>query len=122
LPVKVLKPDEVEAKEILGGPIKVMFTPDTAGTKHLRFSIGYFDPGQGLSMHIHPESEEVYYVIEGRGTVYVGEERSATEVDQNTAVYVSPGTIHGIRNTAGGKLAVAFFVAPGREPSQKMSA
>ncbi|MCJ7505777.1 cupin domain-containing protein [Candidatus Bathyarchaeota archaeon] len=105
----------------MGGPIKVMFTPDTAGTKHLRFVVGYFDPDQGLDMHIHPESEEVYYIIEGQGMVYVGKEKATTRVDRNTAVYIPPGTIHGIRNTSGGKLIVAFMIAPGREPSQKAS-
>jgi len=121
LTIKVLKLEEAQLKEILGGPIKVMFTPDT-GTKHLRFSVGYFDPGQGLDLHIHPESEEVYYIIEGKGTVYSGEEKKATQVDRNTAVYISPRTIHGIRNTSSsGKLIVGFMVAPGKEPSQKVA-
>ena len=121
MPVKVLRLDEVEPKEIMGGPIKVMFTPDTAGTKHLRFVVGYFDPDQGLDMHIHPESEEVYYVIEGQGSVYLGEEKATTKVDRNTAIYIPPGTIHGIRNTSDGKLIVAFTIAPGKEPSQKVT-
>jgi mannose-6-phosphate isomerase-like protein (cupin superfamily) len=120
LSVKVLKLDEVEAKEILGGPIKVMFSPDTVGTKHLRFSVGYFDPGQGLNMHIHPESEEVYYIIEGQGDVYIGKEKTTTKVERNMAVYIPSGTIHGIRNTGNTKLIVAFMVAPGREPSKSI--
>jgi len=123
LSIKVLKLEEVQPKEVLGGPIKIMFTSDTAGTKHLRFSVGYFDPGQGLDLHIHPESEEIYYVIEGKGTVYSGQDRKATQVDRNTAVYIPSGTIHGIRNTSSsGKLIVGFMVAPGKEPSQKVSA
>jgi len=121
LSVKVLRLDEVEEEEILGGPIKVMFTPDTVGTRYLRFSVGYFDPDQGLDMHIHPESEEVYYIIEGKGTVYIGKEGLATNVAQHTAVYIPPGTVHGIRNTGSGKLIVGFMVAPGKEPSQRMS-
>jgi len=121
LSVKFLKLDEVEPREALGGPIKIMFTPDTAGTKHLRFSVGYFDPGQGLDLHIHPESEEVYYIIEGQGTVYIGKEKAATRVERHAAVYIPPGTVHGIRNTGTGKLLVGFMVAPGREPSQKVS-
>jgi len=122
LTVKFLKLDEVEAKEALGGPIKVMFNPETAGTKHLRFSVGYFDPGQGLDLHIHPESEEVYYIIEGQGTVYIGKEETGTRVERNTAVYIPPGTAHGVRNTGSGKLLVGFTVAPGKEPSERVSA
>jgi mannose-6-phosphate isomerase-like protein (cupin superfamily) len=120
LSVEILRLGEVEAKEILGGPIKVMFNPETAGTRHIRFSVGYFLPGQGLNMHIHPESEEVYYVVEGRGTVYVGEERRKMEVNKDTAVYIPPGTIHGIRNTGSEELVVTFSVAPGRERSQEV--
>jgi len=120
LSVKILKLGEVEEKEILGGPIKVMFNPETAGTRYMRFSVGYFSPGQGLNMHIHPESEEVYYVVEGRGTVYVGEERRKMEVNKDTAVYIPPGTIHGIRNTGSEELVVTFSVAPGRERSQEV--
>jgi oxalate decarboxylase/phosphoglucose isomerase-like protein (cupin superfamily) len=105
----------------MGGPIKVMFTSETAGTKHLRFVVGCFEPGQGLDMHIHPESEEVYYVIEGQGSVYLGKEKATTKVDRNTAIYIPSGTIHGIRNTSDGKLIVAFTIAPGKEPSQKVT-
>lgn len=121
MPVKVLRLDEVEAKQILGGPIKVMFNPETAGTRHLRFAVGYFGPGEGLNMHIHPESEEVYYVIEGRGIVYIGEEKRAMEVGRGVAVYLPAGTVHGVRNTGAERLVVAFFVAPGREPSQEVA-
>ena len=120
MPVKILKLDEIEPKEILGGPIKVMFNPETVGSRYLRFSVGYFGPGEGLNMHIHPESEEVYHVIEGRGTVYIGEEKSPTEIDRNTAIYLPPGTIHGVKNTGRERFIVAFSVAPGREQSKEM--
>ena len=71
-------------------------------------------------MHIHPESEEIYYVVGGRDTVYVGEERREMEINKDTAVYIPPGTTHGIRNTGSEKLVVTFSVAPGRERSQEV--
>jgi mannose-6-phosphate isomerase-like protein (cupin superfamily) len=118
LSVKILKLDEVEVKSVLGGPIKIMFTPETADTKYLRFSVGYFGPGEGLAAHIHPESEEVYYVISGSGTVYAGEELEPIEVEADTAVYIPPKTTHGVKNTGSEKCVVAFFVAPGKEKSE----
>jgi len=117
LSVEILKLDDVEPRVVMGGPIKIMFTPETVNAKHLRFSVGYFDPGQGLAAHIHPESEEVYYVIGGSGTVYVGEKRKPTRVEADTAIYIPPGTVHGVENTGSEKLIVAFFVAPGKEKS-----
>jgi mannose-6-phosphate isomerase-like protein (cupin superfamily) len=116
--VKILRLSDVETKKILGGPIKVMFTPETANTKHLRFAVGYFSPGEGLRAHVHPESEEVYYVVRGEGTVYLGEDKKPIKVEANTAIYIPPKTVHGIMNTGKDRLIVAFFVAPGREKAE----
>jgi uncharacterized NAD-dependent epimerase/dehydratase family protein len=66
---------------------------------------------------LHPE----FMIIEGQGTVYIGKEKAATRVERHTAVYIPSGTIHGIRNTGTRKLLVGFMVAPGKEPSQKVS-
>lgn len=71
-------------------------------------------------MHIHPGSEEVYYVVEGSGTVYTGEEKSPAQVGRNTAIYLPPGTIHSVKNTGCERLIVAFSVAPGREQSKEI--
>ncbi|GEM_PF-7021377 len=54
--VKILRLRDGETKKILGVPIKVMFNSETANTKNLRFAVGYFTPGEGLRVHIHPES------------------------------------------------------------------
>ena len=117
---RIIKIREVKAQKILGGPIKPIVTPSTVGAKNLRFALGVFDPNEGLVPHIHPESEEVYYVIEGKGTVYIGEERKEIPIEPEMALYMPPGTIHGVKNTGKEKLIVAFFVAPGREPAEEV--
>jgi len=118
LPVKILKLSEVETKTILGGPIKVVFDKETADTKYLTFAVGDFNPGEGLKFHLHPESEEIYFIVKGSGTVYLGEEKKPINVEPNTAIYIPPNTIHGVENTGNEKLVIAFFVAPGREESK----
>ena len=118
LAVKILKLDEVEAKTVLGGPVKFIFDRETVDAKHLLFAVGDFNPGEGLKLHLHPESEEVYFILEGSGTVYIGEERKAISVEPNMAIYIPPKTIHGVKNTGSEKLIIAFFVAPGREESK----
>ena len=115
--VKVLKLGEVETTKALGGTLKRMFNPDSAGTKHMTFSVGYFTPGEGLQAHIHPESEEIYYVVRGNGTVYLGEEKKPLPVDPDTAIYIPSGEIHGVKNTGEDRLVICFFVAPGKEKS-----
>ncbi len=116
--VKILTLDEVEPIEALGGTIKRMFNPESAGTDQMTFSVGYFSPGEGLRSHIHPVSEEVYYVVRGRGTVYLGEEGESWEVQPDTALYIPPGTVHGVKNTGEERLVICFFVAPGGDKTQ----
>jgi mannose-6-phosphate isomerase-like protein (cupin superfamily) len=113
--VKVLKMDEAETIQALGGTIKKMFNPETTGTRYMTFSIGYFAPNEGLRSHQHPESEEVYYVVSGKGAVYLGEEREQMDIDSGTAIYIPPGIIHGVENPGKERLIICFFVAPGHE-------
>ena len=120
MPFKVIKVEDVEAQEILGGPIKPVVNAETVGSENMVFALGVFDPGEGLVTHIHPESEEVYYVTKGRGTVYVGEEKKEMPIEADVALYIPPGTVHGVRNTGDERLEIAFFVAPGKEPSKRV--
>jgi len=116
----VIKVGDVKAVKILGGPIKPVVNAETVGSKNMVFALGVFDPGEGLVPHIHPESEEVYYVTKGSGTVYVGEEKKEMPIEADVALYIPPGTIHGVRNTGDKRLEIAFFVAPGKEPSKQV--
>jgi quercetin dioxygenase-like cupin family protein len=108
---------EVETIQALGGTLKRMFNPESSGTKHMTFSIGYFAQGEGLKSHLHPVSEEVYYVVGGEGVVYLGEEKDPITIVPETAIFIPPGTIHGVQNTGEERLIICFFVAPGKEKS-----
>jgi len=116
---KIVRLEEAEARKVLGGTIKSFFSHRTGDTKNLVFSVGYFSPGEKLSPHIHPESEEVYYVIEGKGTVYLGEDLKEIPIEPHVGLYVPPGMVHGVANTGKSKLLIAFFVTPGKEQSKE---
>lgn len=118
--VKVVKKVEAEVKTILGGPITVYGTPETVGSKNLVFVLGSFEPGEGLVPHIHPESEEIYYVIEGKGTVYAGKEKKEIFIEPETALYIPAGTPHYVRNTGVEKLVIGFSLSPGTEAPKEI--
>lgn len=120
MPSKVIRARDVKVEKILGGPIKPIINSKTAGSKNLVFALGVFDSGEELVPHIHPQSEEVYYVLQGKGTVYLGEERKEIQIEPEMALYIPPGTIHAIMNTSQQRLTVAFFIAPGTEPSEEI--
>jgi mannose-6-phosphate isomerase-like protein (cupin superfamily) len=115
--VKVLKLEEVENFKALGGTLKRMFNPETAGTENMTFTVGYFPPDEGLQSHIHPESEEVYYVVRGEGEVYLGMDKKPMSIEPDMAIYIPSGVIHGVKNTGKERLVICFFVAPGKESS-----
>ena len=62
----VIRLKDIKTEKILGGPIKPVVSPKTVGSKNLVFALGVFNLGEGLVPHIHPQSEEVYYVIQGK--------------------------------------------------------
>jgi len=115
--VKSFKVENIKAEKVLGGPIKAVITPATAGSKKIVYVHGTFKPGEGLVPHIHPESEEIYLVISGNGTVYEGKEKKEIGISAGTALYIPAGIIHYVRNTGKTNLDIAFFLSPGTEQS-----
>ncbi len=111
---KILNLEDAPILKVLGGKIRPMFSSETMA-KHLVFSVGDFEPGEKLIPHIHPESEEVYYVLEGSGTIYLGKDLKEIHIKPHMALFVPAGEIHGVKNTGKRRLLIAFFVAPGKE-------
>jgi mannose-6-phosphate isomerase-like protein (cupin superfamily) len=69
--------------------------------------------GLSTTAHLHRQTEEIYYVLEGRGTMRVGEETRA--VGPGDAIAIPPGAVHQITNTGSGVLKFLCCCAPGYE-------
>ena len=63
--------------------------------------------------HHHPETEEIYYILEGRGSMQVGDEIRA--VGPGDAIAIPPGAGHQIRNTGAVVLRFLCCCAPAYE-------
>lgn len=75
-------------------------------------------PGEAPPMHRHDDTEQVFYILEGRGRLEVGEAGSAFEVAPGDVVRIPVGTdhrIHCLGDQALRYLAVDCF--PGGRPS-----
>jgi mannose-6-phosphate isomerase-like protein (cupin superfamily) len=70
-------------------------------------------PGEAPPLHKHDDTEQVYYVLEGRGVLSVGQKRETHPVAAGQVVVVPPGTWHSIRAEGGAVryLAVDCFVS-----------
>ncbi len=78
-----------------------------------------YEPAQGTPVHHHPRQDEIFYVIEGRGTMSVGEE--VIEVAAGSAVFVPATEPHGVTAADDSRLVLMFFKAPGRPPKGRQS-
>ena len=67
-------------------------------------------PGASTTPHHHVKTEEIYYVLGGRGLMRVGEE--CREVGPGDAIAIPPGTIHQVTNTGEDVLKFLCCCAP----------
>jgi len=70
-------------------------------------------PGGSTQPHHHVQTEEIYYILEGRGTMQVGGE--SAEVGPGNAVAIPPGAMHRIANIGEDVLKFLCCCAPGYE-------
>jgi mannose-6-phosphate isomerase-like protein (cupin superfamily) len=67
-------------------------------------------PGQSQRLHIHAESEKIYFVLRGKGMFHIaGEDR---ELGEGQAVIARPGQDHGVHNAAASELVLLVFMTP----------
>jgi mannose-6-phosphate isomerase-like protein (cupin superfamily) len=69
--------------------------------------------GGSTTPHHHVKTEEIYYILEGRGLMRVGQETAA--VEPGDAIAIPPGVSHQITNTGNNLLRFLCCCAPGYE-------
>jgi mannose-6-phosphate isomerase-like protein (cupin superfamily) len=52
--------------------------------------------GLATTAHYHPQTEEIYYILEGLGRMQIGDQ--ARDVRPGDAIAIPPGTMHQITN------------------------
>jgi quercetin dioxygenase-like cupin family protein len=66
--------------------------------------------GQEQKVHEHPESDKIYYILEGSGCFHVdGEERN---VSSGNIVFCPKGSKHGVKNNTQEMLIIMVVMAP----------
>ena len=67
-------------------------------------------PGAATEPHHHPLTEELYYILKGKGLMTVGDETA--EVSAHDGILIPPGSRHTIRNTGEEELVFLCCCAP----------
>jgi mannose-6-phosphate isomerase-like protein (cupin superfamily) len=66
--------------------------------------------GASVGQHHHVETEEIYYLLEGRGRMSVGAE--TREVAAGDAVFIPRGAIHTLENTGDEPIRLLLVCGP----------
>lgn len=51
-------------------------------------------PGESAPLHIHHDTEQIFHVIEGTGTLYIGQEEKAFTLKVGDVARIPPSTWH----------------------------
>jgi len=90
--------------------LRELLHPDKADL-HLRYSLAHARVKPGKTSYPHQlKSSEVYYILEGEGTMHIGNE--SADVRSNQAVYIPPNTKQYIQNTGINDLVFLCIVDP----------
>lgn len=74
---------------------------DRAEARYSEAFIVVLEPGGAPPLHRHDDTEQVFYVLEGRGVLTVGERGETHPVKERDVVVLRPGTLHSIRAEGG---------------------
>ena len=70
-------------------------------------------PGGSTTPHYHPQTEEIYYILEGTGRMQVDQQQR--DVGPGDAIAIPPGNVHQITNTGAATLKFLCCCAPAYE-------
>lgn len=91
--------------------IRELMNFKNSSVKNLSLAVATLQPGKSTIEHYHEKSEEIYYILEGRGIVKVGEETS--DVEKGDAILIPTGSYHKICNNGGEDLVFLCCCSPG---------
>jgi len=93
---KILKENEIEFEKVAWGLTKELVNLQTVGAKKIKVKITEWLPGHVHKKHVHPDQEEVIFVLSGKGMAETEEEKR--EIGPGAVVFVGTGESHTTRN------------------------
>jgi mannose-6-phosphate isomerase-like protein (cupin superfamily) len=86
------------------------------GSENLAMTWVEGEPGSMQAVHGHPDSEQVYIIVRGRGVMQVADEME--EVSEGALVFIPPGSAHAIKNTGDEPLIYVSSTSPPFDPEE----
>ena len=107
----IVHEDQVKKENKPGRDTRWLITPEIAGSKYSSTLLIDVPAGSTVKpAHSHPEGEEVIYIIEGKGRVWI--DGKVSEVVQGSAILFKKGSVHMLQNSGEQNMKVICFFAP----------
>lgn len=107
---RVVDLNDVEPNRKRGGDLRTLLTPVTVGATSGFMGLAIMRPGERISEHYHPYSEEFVYVVEGRLEVDLDGETFSLRADQGLMIPIDMR--HRFRNVGGEEARMVFHLGP----------
>lgn len=109
MPYKVA-PGDVVPNRKRGGEIRTLLAPSTVGATSGFLGVATLEPGEFISEHYHPYSEEFLYVV--RGLLRLRLDDEPCEISAGESVLIPKFVRHRLENRTGEQVLVVFFLSP----------
>ncbi len=93
-----------------GSEIRSILDRTNSTVKHQSLAEATLSPGRATEAHVHPTTEEIYYILQGQGDMTVGS--AHRQVGPGDGILIPPGCRHTISNTGTGPLVFLCCCAP----------
>ncbi len=101
---------DVPANRRRGGDVRAVLTPSTVGATSGFMGTAHLLPGEVVTEHFHPYSEEFLFLVSGRLTVRLG--TVETELVAGSGIFIPIGTRHRLHNGSGEPASCVFHLSP----------
>ncbi len=93
-----------------GSLIKEILNPAIGNSKNMSVAEATILKGKQTFLHIHKKSEEVYYILYGKGILTLGDRE--LYVKSGDVILIPPKTVHNIKNTGDTELKILCICSP----------
>ncbi|MBC9727379.1 cupin domain-containing protein [Streptomyces sp. TRM68367] len=107
---RIVDLSETEPNRKRGGDLRTMLTPITVGSTSGFMGLAIMQPGERISEHYHPYSEEFVYVIQGRLEADLNGETFPLSAEQ--ALMIPIDMRHRFRNVGDEEVRMVFHLGP----------
>ena len=107
----ITKESDVETLAFDWGVLHMLSGPEVNGAKRHSFGVTEVQPGGGHERHNHPGSEEVIYVLSGRGEQMVNDQ-PAVPIGPGACIFIPDSVYHSTLNTGSEPMRLVIVYSP----------